>query len=165
MRQKTQNHFLKFPIHLSVRKYREKLQTNIWKIHKASVWRNFMHRYAPEIFQCNPLLSSLSLQLTFFSEQSFYGDYSTLLFSYKHYNFSHVCLLVKMVSKTVTRSIQALQNLRKLSLPRRRFTGSSFFIPPHKHLWGGMKDELPVKRLRGRLANARPVTYYFLQTI
>ena len=165
MRQKTQNHFLKFPIHLSVRKYREKLQTNIWKIHKASLWRNFMHRYAPEIIQCNPLLSSLSLQLIFFSEQSFYGDYSTLLFSYKHYNFSHVCLLDKMVSKTVTRSIQALQNLRKLSLPRRRFTGSSFFIPPHKHLWGGMKDELPVKRLRGRLANARPVTYYFLQTI
>ena len=26
-------------------------------------------------------------------------------FSYKHCNFSHVCLLVKMTSKTVTRSI------------------------------------------------------------
>ena len=26
-------------------------------------------------------------------------------FSYKHFNFSHVCLLVKMASKTVTRSI------------------------------------------------------------
>ena len=26
-------------------------------------------------------------------------------FSYKHCNFSHVCLLVKMASKTVTRSI------------------------------------------------------------
>ena len=31
MRQKTQNHFLKFSIHLSVRKSREKLETNIWK--------------------------------------------------------------------------------------------------------------------------------------
>ena len=27
-------------------------------------------------------------------------------FSYKHCNFSHVCLLVKMASKTVTRSIE-----------------------------------------------------------
>ena len=26
-------------------------------------------------------------------------------FSYKHCNFSHICLLVKMASKTVTRSI------------------------------------------------------------
>ena len=26
-------------------------------------------------------------------------------FSYKHYNFSRICQLVKMVSKTVTRSI------------------------------------------------------------
>ena len=27
-------------------------------------------------------------------------------FSYKHYSFSHVCLLVKMASKNVTRSIE-----------------------------------------------------------
>ena len=31
-------------------------------------------------------------------------------FSYKHSNFSRVCLLVKMASKTVTRSILNLQN-------------------------------------------------------
>ena len=47
----------------------------------------------------------LSLQLIFFSKQPFYGNYSTLRFSHKHCNFSSVCLLVKMASKTVTRSI------------------------------------------------------------
>ena len=42
-----------------------------------------------------------------FSEQPFYGNYSTLD---SHTNtecgFSRVCLLVKMASKTVTRSIK-----------------------------------------------------------
>ena len=33
------------------------------------------------------------------------GKLFDMRFSYKHCNFSHVCLLVKMASKTVTRSI------------------------------------------------------------
>ena len=39
-------------------------------------------------------------------------------FSYNHCNFSHVCLLVKMVSKTVTRSI--LKGTNALRLKRKR---------------------------------------------
>ena len=50
------------------------------------------------------------MQLIFFSEQPFYRNYSTLNFhTYKHCNFSRVCLLVKMASKTVTRSIISVQ--------------------------------------------------------
>ena len=40
----------------------------------------------------------------FFSEQPFYGNYSTLD-SHTNTNFSLGCLLVKMASKTVTRSV------------------------------------------------------------
>ena len=42
-----------------------------------------------------------------FSEQPFYGNYSKLDPQYKHCNFSRICLLVKMASKTVTRSIRS----------------------------------------------------------
>ena len=34
--------------------------------------------YAPKMFWDNPLLCSFSLRLIFFSEQPFYGNYSTL---------------------------------------------------------------------------------------
>ena len=49
-------------------------------------------------------------------------------FSYKHFNFSHVCLLVKMASKTVTRSIlrspaYALANYIRLILPQKGVSG------------------------------------------
>ena len=52
------------------------------------------HRYVPKMFKCNPSLCSFSLQLIFFSEKPFYGNYWTLdCHIYKHCNFSHVCLL------------------------------------------------------------------------
>ena len=35
---------------MSVRKYREKLQTNIWKIYKASLWRNLSTGTPPKFF-------------------------------------------------------------------------------------------------------------------
>ena len=54
-----------------------KLQTNIWKIYSKPL-EKFKHRYAPKMFSDNPLLCSFSLQLIFFSEQPFYGNYSTL---------------------------------------------------------------------------------------
>ena len=104
MHQKTQNHFLKFSIHLSVRKSREKLQTNIWKILSKPL-EKFKHRYAPKMFKYNPLLCSFSLQLIFFFRKADLRKVFDIRFSYKHCNFSHVCLLVKMASKTVTRSI------------------------------------------------------------
>ena len=77
MHQKTQNHFLKFSIHLSVRKSRENYR-QIYGKSKASLWRNLSTGTPPNFFQDNPLLCSFSLQLIFFSEQPFYGNYSTL---------------------------------------------------------------------------------------
>ena len=112
MRQKTQNHFFKLSIHLSVRKSREKLQANIWKIQSKPL-EKFKHRYAPKIF----LIQSFSLQLQstiffFFLRTAVLPKLFDIRFSYKHCNFSHVCLLVKIASKTMTGSIL-------FSLPRR----------------------------------------------
>ena len=76
MHQKTQNHFLRFSIHLSVRKSRENYR-QIYGKSKASFWRN-LSTGIPKFFQDNPLLCSFSLQLIFCSEQPFYGNYSTL---------------------------------------------------------------------------------------
>ena len=47
---------------------------------------------------------SFSLQFIFF-QNSLFRQLFDIRFSYKRCNFSHVCLLVKMASKTVTRSI------------------------------------------------------------
>ena len=71
------------------------------------VYRRNLNTGTPQN-QCNPLLRSFSLQLTFFQNSRFTETRRKLFdirFSYKHCNFSHVCLLVKIASKTVTRSI------------------------------------------------------------
>ena len=97
--------FLKFSIHLSVKISWEKLQTNIWKIW-SKLLEKFKHSNSSQNLLLKPLLCTFSLKFIFFSEQSFYGNYSTLdSHAYKYCNFSRVCLLVKMASKTVTRSI------------------------------------------------------------
>ena len=66
---------------MSVRKSRKKLKTNVWKIEAK-------HRYAPKFFKHNPLFCSFSLQVIFFSEKPFYGNYSTLD-SHTHTVISH----------------------------------------------------------------------------
>ena len=105
MRQKTQNHFFKFSIHLSVRKSQEKYYRQINGKSKASIWRNLSTGTPQKFFQYNPLFCSFSLQVIFFSRTAVLRKLFSIRFSYKHCNFSHVCLLVKMASKTVTRSI------------------------------------------------------------
>ena len=85
MHQKTQSHFLKFSIHLSVRKSRKNYR-QIYGKSKASLWRNLSTGKPPKFFR----------------------TIRHIRFSYKHCNFSRVCLLVKMVSKTVTRSIEQI---------------------------------------------------------
>ena len=77
MYQKSQHHFLKFSIHLSVRKSPENYR-QIYGKSKASLWRNLSTGKPPIFFQDNPLLYNFRLQLIFLSEQSFYGNYSTL---------------------------------------------------------------------------------------
>ena len=66
---------------------------------------------------CNVLkLWSFSLQIIFFSEQLFYGNYSKLD-SHTNTVISHAfafCLFVKMASKTVTRSIKGPISLNKI---------------------------------------------------
>ena len=103
MRQKTQNHFFKFSIHLSVRKFRENYR-QIYGKSKASLWKNLSTGTPPKFFQDNPLLCSFSLQLILFFRTAVLWKLFDIRFSYKYCNFSHVCLLVKMASKTVTRS-------------------------------------------------------------
>ena len=106
MPQKTQNHFLKFSIHLSVRKSRENYR-QIYEKSKASLWRN-LSTGRPQNF----LGQSFALQLQFTTDSFFrtavLRKVFDITFSYKHCNFSQVCLLVKMASKTVTRSIASM---------------------------------------------------------
>ena len=115
MRWKTWDHFLKFSIRLSVRKSREKLETNVWKIQSKSL-QKFIHRYAPQIFQHNPLFCSLVYKSYFFSKQLFYGNYSTL---HSHTNtvVSYPTYTVEMASKTVKRSIAYL-NWKMICFPQ-----------------------------------------------
>ena len=50
------------------------------------------------------MLCSFSLQLIFFFRTAILQKLFDIRFSYKHCNFSNVCLLIKMAYKTVTRS-------------------------------------------------------------
>ena len=109
MHQKTQNHFINIFYTFVCKKVPGKLQTNIWKI-STQLLEKFKLRYASKIFYDNSLLSSFSLQLISFFRTAVLRKLFDIGFSYKHFNFSHVCLLVKMASKTVTRSIPAEVN-------------------------------------------------------
>ena len=100
MRQKTQNHFLKFSIHLSVRKSRENYR-QIYGKSKASLWRNLSTGTPPH----NPLLLQLQFTIDIFFRTAVLRKLFDIRFSYKHCNFSRGCLLVKMASKTVTKPI------------------------------------------------------------
>ena len=97
MRQKTQNHFLKFSIHVSVGKSREKLHGKS----KASLWRNLSKDTLPNFF--STILCFVALQqFFFFSVMPFCGNYSTFD-SRANTVISH---MFAYSSRTVTRSIQ-----------------------------------------------------------
>ena len=103
MHQKTQNHFLKFSIHLSVRKSRENYR-QIYGKSKASLWRN-LAQVRPQIFLGQSFALQLQFTINIFFRTAVLPKLFDNRFLYKYCNFSHVCLLVKMASKTVTRSI------------------------------------------------------------
>ena len=90
MHQKTQNHFLKFSIHFSVRKSRENYR-QIYGKSKASLWRNLSTGTPP-----NFLGQSFALQLQFTIDILFRTAVLRKLFdirfSYKHCYFSRVQL-------------------------------------------------------------------------
>ena len=91
---------------------------------KASIWRNLSTvTAATKICQQNPLLRSFSLQfiyiyiyIFFFFQKSRFTEIVDIRSLYKHCNFSRGCLLFKMASKTVTRSVKnnGLNNLERL---------------------------------------------------
>ena len=103
MHQKTQNHFSKFSIHLSVRKSRENCR-QIYGKSKASLWRNLSTGTPPKFFSAILCFVALVHNYIFF-RTAVLRKLFDIRFSYKHCNFLHVCLNVKMASKTVPRSI------------------------------------------------------------
>ena len=102
MHQKTQNHFLKFSIHLSVRKSRENWR-QIYGKSKASLSRN-LSTGMPPIFLGQSFALQLQFTIDILFRTAILRKLFDIRFSYKHCNFSYVCLLVNMASKTVTRS-------------------------------------------------------------
>ena len=103
MHQKTQNHFLKFSIHLSVRKSRENYR-QIYGKSKASLWRN-LSTGTPQKFLVQSFVFQLWFTSHIFFRTAVLRKLFDIRFSFKHCNFSHVGLLVKVAWKTVTRSI------------------------------------------------------------
>ena len=125
MHQKTQNHFLKFSIHLSVRKSRENYR-QIYGKSKASLWRN-LAQVRPQIFLGQSFALQLQFTIKIFFRTAVLPKLFDNRFSYKYCNFSHVCLLVKMASKTETRSI-VLSFKRIINPFENKVFNSSYFV-------------------------------------
>ena len=89
-----------------VRKSRENYR-QIYMIYgksKARLWRNLSTGMPPKFFRTILCIVALLYNWYFF-RTAVLLKLSDIRFSYKHCNVSRVCLLVKMASKTVTRSI------------------------------------------------------------
>ena len=93
----------KFPIHLFVGKSWENYRQTYGKS-KASLSRNLSTGTPAKHFRTILWFVALVYNWYFFQNSRLWKLFN-IRFSYKHCNFSHVCLLVKMASKTVTRSI------------------------------------------------------------
>ena len=89
---------------MSVRKSRGKYR-QIYGKSKASLWRNLSAGTPPNFFRTILCFVALFYNWCFFFRTAVLRKLFDLRFSYKHRNFSRVCLLLKMASKTVTRSI------------------------------------------------------------
>ena len=74
-------------------------------VNLSKLLKKFKERYAPKFFFSTILCFVALLQLIFCFRKAVLRKLFDIWFSYKHCNFSHVCLLVKMASKTVTKSI------------------------------------------------------------
>ena len=98
---------------MSVRKSRENYR-QIYGKSKASLWRNLSTGTSPNFFRTILCFVALVYNWYFF-RTAVLRKLFDIRFSYKHCNCSHVCLLVKMASKTVTRSKLPQESL--LSLP------------------------------------------------
>ena len=133
MHYKTQNNFLKFSIHLIVRKSRENYR-QIYGKSKESFWRN-LSTCTPPIFLGQSFALQLQVTVDTLFRTAVLRKLFDIRFSYKHCNFSHVCLLAKMASKTVTRSIR--KSITSMFISSPRDLNSCFGEPARKHCtWG-----------------------------
>ena len=71
---------------------------------KASLWRNLRTGTPPIFFGIILCFVALVYNLYIFFRTAVSRKLFDIRLSYKHFNFSRVCLLVKMASKTMTRS-------------------------------------------------------------
>ena len=92
------------------------LQTNVQKILKSGS-RSSSACNALNFFQQNPQERSFSLHIIFFPQSRFTEIIRHQILIQTHYrNFARICLLVKMASETLTRSIAS--NALKFSYPK-----------------------------------------------
>ena len=70
---------------------------------KTSLLRNIITGTPPKCFGTNCFVALV--YKSYFFQNNRFTELLGIRFSYKHCNFSHVCLLVKMASKIVTRPI------------------------------------------------------------
>ena len=134
---------------MSVGKSREKLHGKS----KASLWRNLSTDTLPNFFSTILCFVAL-LKCIFFFRKAVLGKLFDIWFSYKHCNFSHVCLLVKDRDKIYTKTrrffwrnfmsiygCSSCQLLRSLSLFYQ--VSTRFAVMPVQCFLGVMYRQLP----------------------
>ena len=108
----------KFPIHLSVGKSPEIYRQTYGKS-KASLWRNLSTGTPPKFFRTFLCFVALLYNWYFFFRTAVLRKSFAIRFSYKNCNFSRVCLLVKIASKTVTVLLLSKTVTRSINLLKR----------------------------------------------
>ena len=103
MRLKAYNHILKF-LYICLRESPGKNYSQFYGKSEANLWRNLSTGTPPKLFRTILCFVVLVYNYIFFRTEVLRKLFD-IRFPFKHCNFSHVCLLVKMASKTVTRSI------------------------------------------------------------
>ena len=111
MHQKTQNHFLNF-LYICLLESPGKITHKHMENPKANLWKNLSTGTPPKCFRTILCLLQLQFTIDIFFKTAVLRKLFDIRFSFKHCNFSPVCLLVKMASKTVTRSICLTLRLR-----------------------------------------------------
>ena len=108
MHQKTQNHFLQFSIHLSVRKSRENCR-QIYGKSKASLWGN-LSTGTPQFFLGQSFASQLQFTIDILFRTAVLRKLLDIGFSYKHCNFSHVTRSISKDREQCFHIVQLAQN-------------------------------------------------------
>ena len=104
MLQKTQNHFLKFSIHLSVRKSWENYR-QIYGKSKASLWRNLSTRRPPKLFRTILCFVALVYKSYFFQKSRYAEIIQHQILIQTLQFLTRLPTRQEGVKKTVTRSI------------------------------------------------------------